>query len=203
MEGNTIIPQYHSLPRNASQLMSIAGCGSSPVVHYEGTGAYFIDCLEAGVWRLEVMPDAVTVSDPFAKPSLAKEVVSIIYGCWDMALQIPDLGESFTLTALNKENQRKEETVKDGVIRNLQPGVYLLKRKNCTPKQNWTTDSRWNSIRLGEFAAPSPHTTDYKVIHNPAQVSGSRQRFNNSCTNGWKHFSGLCDYLHRQSVFLE
>ena len=59
------------------------------------------------------MPDAVTVSDPFAKPSLAKEVVSIIYGCWDMALQIPDLGESFTLTALNKENQRKEETVKD------------------------------------------------------------------------------------------
>lgn len=161
----------HSLPQNASQLMSIAGCGSSPVVHYEGTGAYFIDCLEAGVWRLEVMPDAVTVSDPFAKPSLAKEVVSIIYGCWDMALQIPDLGESFTLTALNKENQRKEETVKDGVIRNLQPGVYLLKRKNCTPKQNWTTDSRWNSIRLGEFAAPSPHTTDYKVIHNPAQVT--------------------------------
>ena len=88
-----------------------------------------------------------------------------------MALQSPDLGESFTLTALNKENQRKEETVKDGVIRNLQPGVYLLKRKNCTPKQNWTTDSRWNSIRLGEFAAPSPHTTDYKVIHNPAQVT--------------------------------
>lgn len=145
----------HSLPRNASQLMSIAGCGSSPVVHYEGTGAYFIDCLEAGVWRLEVMPDAVTVSDPFAKPSLAKEVVSIIYGCWDMALQIPDLGESFTLTALNKENQRKEETVKDGVIRNLQPGVYLLKRKNCTPKQNWTTDSRWNSF-VSESLQPLP-----------------------------------------------
>ena len=54
------------------------------------------------------MPDAVTVSDPFAKPSLAKEVVSIIYGCWDMALQIPDLGESFTLTALNKETNGKK-----------------------------------------------------------------------------------------------
>ena len=42
-----------------------------------------------GVWRLEVMPDAVVVNDPFAKPSLDKEVVTIAYGAWDMALQIP------------------------------------------------------------------------------------------------------------------
>lgn len=77
---------------------------------YEGTGAYFIDCLESGVWRLEVMPDAVVVNDPFAKPSLKKEVVSIIYGTWDMALRIPDLGKAFTLTALDKKNDRKEET---------------------------------------------------------------------------------------------
>ena len=49
-----------------------------------------MDCLEPGVWRLEVMPDAVVVNDPFAKPSLDKEVVTIAYGAWDMALQIPD-----------------------------------------------------------------------------------------------------------------
>ena len=160
--------QTNTQPRDASKLVSIAGCGSSPVVGYEGTGAYFIDCLETGVWRLEVMPDAIVVNDPFAKPSLEKEVVSIIYGTWDMTLQIPDLGKTFTLTALNKENDRKEEKVTNGVIRDLRPGVYLLKRNGCTPKQSWNTDSQWNSIRIGEFVAPAPRTMDYKVTHTPA-----------------------------------
>ncbi|WP_288361458.1 cellulase family glycosylhydrolase [uncultured Bacteroides sp.] len=160
--------QTNTQPRDASKLVSIAGCGSSPVVGYEGTGAYFIDCLETGVWRLEVMPDAIVVNDPFAKPSLEKEVVSIIYGAWDMALQIPDLGRTFTLIALNKENDREEEKITDGVIRSLRPGVYLLKRNGCTPKQSWKADSQWNSIRIGEFVAPVPRTMDYKVTHTPA-----------------------------------
>ena len=154
--------QTNTPPKDASKLVSIAGCGSSPIVDYEGTGAYFIDCLESGVWRLEVMPDAVVVNDPFAKPSLKKEVVSIIYGTWDMALRIPDLGKAFTLTALDKKNDRKEETVTNGVICDLRPGVYLLKRNGCTPQQNWKADSRWNSIRIGEFVAPTPRTMDYK-----------------------------------------
>ena len=163
--------QTNSPPKDASKLVSIAGCGSSPIVDYEGTGAYFIDCLESGVWRLEVMPDAVVVNDPFAKPSLKKEVVSIIYGTWDMALRIPDLGKAFTLTALDKKNDRKEETVTNGVICNLRPGVYLLKRNGCTPQQNWKADSRWNSIRIGEFVAPTPRTMDYKVTHTPASIA--------------------------------
>lgn len=150
-------------PKDASQLISIAGCGSSPVIRYEGTGAYFMDCLEPGVWRLEVMPDAVVVNDPFAKPSLDKEVVTIAYGAWDMALQVPDLGMEFTFTALNQGNQQKGN-VTDGIIRGLRPGTYLLKRKNCTPKQNWQANSQWNSIRIGEYVAPAPRVTDYKVV---------------------------------------
>lgn len=159
-------------PKDATQLESIAGCGSSPIVSYEGTGAYFIDRLESGVWRLEVMPDAVVVNDPFAKPSLKKEVVSIIHGAWDMALQIPDLGNSFTLTALNKENNRKEkEEITDGIIRNLRPSVYLLKRKDCTPAHDWKADSQWNNIRIGEYAAPAPQPMDYKVVHSPTATA--------------------------------
>lgn len=159
-------------PKDATQLESIAGCGSSPIVSYEGTGAYFIDRLESGVWRLEVMPDAVVVNDPFAKPSLKKEVVSIIHGAWDMALQIPDLGNSFTLTALNKENNRKEkEEITDGIIRNLRPSVYLLKRKDCTPAHDWKADSQWNNIHIGEYAAPAPQPMDYKVVHSPAATA--------------------------------
>lgn len=160
----------HTRPKDASQLVSIAGCGSSPVVNYEGTGAYFVDCLESGVWRLEVMPDAVVVSDPFAKPSLDKEVVTIAYGAWDMTIQIPDLGKEFAFTAINKGNQRTEE-VTNGKIRSLRPGVYLLKRKNCTPTRNWKADSQWNSIRIGEYAAPAPRITEFKVVHTPAAVT--------------------------------
>lgn len=163
--------QTNTPPKDASKLVSIAGCGSSPIVDYEGTGAYFIDCLESGIWRLEVMPDAVVVNDPFAKPSLKKEVVSIIYGTWDMALRIPDLGKAFTLTALDKKNDWKEETVTNGVICDIRPGVYLLKRNGCTPQQNWKADSRWNSIRIGEFVAPTPRTMDYKVTHTPASIA--------------------------------
>lgn len=157
-------------PKDASQLVSIAGCGSSPIIRYEGTGAYFMDCLEPGVWRLEVMPDAVVVNDPFAKPSLDKEVVTIAYGAWDMALQIPDLGMEFTFTALNQGNQQKGD-VTDGIIRGLRPGTYLLKHKNCTPKQNWQADSQWNSIRIGEYVAPAPRVTDYKVVHTPSATT--------------------------------
>ena len=52
-------------PKNKSRLKHIAGVGSSPIVQYTGTGAYFLDKLQDGIWRLEVMPDAITVRDPF------------------------------------------------------------------------------------------------------------------------------------------
>ena len=54
-------------PVRPGALLHIAGVGSSPVVRYQGYGAYFLDRLEHGVWRLEVMPDAITVRDPFRK----------------------------------------------------------------------------------------------------------------------------------------
>ena len=119
-----------------------------------------------------------TVSGPVPLPT-EKEVVTIAYGAWDMALQLPNLGNAFTLSAIQspanstlassayRENSRKEE-VKDGVIHSLRPGVYLLQRKHCAPKQNWTADSQWNTIRLGEYAAPAPRATSYRVMHTPA-----------------------------------
>lgn len=48
---------------------------------------------------------------------------------------------------------------------------YLLKRKNCTPKQNWQANSQWNSIRIGEYVAPAPFLTDYKVVHTPSATT--------------------------------
>ena len=166
--------QTNTPPKDASKLVSIAGCGSSPIVDYEGTGAYFIDLNKISADKLEkkgVKKAAAYYNHDHTHTSLKKEVVSIIYGTWDMALRIPDLGKAFTLTALDKKNDRKEETVTNGVICDLRPGVYLLKRNGCTPQQNWKADSRWNSIRIGEFVAPTPRTMDYKVTHTPASIA--------------------------------
>ena len=73
-------------------------------MNYEGTGVYWLDRLEEGVWRLEVMPDAVQVSDPFTRPSLDKEVMRIVSGAWDMTLNLPDLGKQFRVNGLNNGN---------------------------------------------------------------------------------------------------
>ena len=154
-------------PKDAEQLQALAGCGNSPIVQYEGTGAYFIDRLEAGVWRLEVMPDAVKINDPFAKPSLKREVVTIAWGNWNMALQLPDLGKQFSVTGLNEGNRLHSETA-NGIICSLQPGVYLLQKKGSTPKGIYNKETVWNHIRLGEYVAPCPHAKDYSAVHQAA-----------------------------------
>lgn len=63
-------------PKNVSKLKHIAGVGNSPVVEYEGTGAYFLDKI-GDDWRLEVMPDAIAVKDPFERASPQKMVTQI------------------------------------------------------------------------------------------------------------------------------
>lgn len=176
-------------PRDASRLRAVAGCGNSPVVSYEGTGVYWLDKLEDGTWRLEVLPDAVTASDPFAKPSLDKEVVRLISGAWDMTLDLPDLGKQFRVTGLNKDNSC-HTSVADGTIPSLRPGVYLLQRKGASAAQKWNADTRWRNITLGEyvnpFASPACRQTDnslyrpcaskpdaassYIVSHEPART---------------------------------
>jgi hypothetical protein len=161
-----------SQPVDSNQLQSVAGCGHSPVVSYEGTGAYFIDQLENGIWRLEVMPDAVQVSDPFAKPSLNKEVVRIFWQKWDMTLNLPDLGKSFSIKGLNDGNTFHAEAT-DGIIHALLPGTYLILKKGVVPVKNWNPESVWKNIQLKEFVAPmakqnSPMPT---VFHQPVKVA--------------------------------
>lgn len=151
------------------QLRSVAGCGSSPVVNYQGTGVYWIDKLDDGVWRLEVMPDVVQVSDPFAKPSLQKEVMRLIDNSWDMTLRLPDLGNHFHLSGINKGNERIS-SITDGTITALSPGVYLLLRDGATTATHWSANTKLNNITLGEYVMPAISSqTGYVVSHSPAK----------------------------------
>ncbi len=79
-------------PVNISQLKHIAGVGSSPVINYTGTGAYFLDKIEDGVWTLELMPDVIYIRDPFERASPKKEVTLIKWRKNKMNISLADLG---------------------------------------------------------------------------------------------------------------
>lgn len=117
---------YHShstidKPVNADQLRHIAGVGSSPLVQYQGSGAYFLDQQQAGLWQLEVYPDATELDDPHQNSSLKREAVRLSVSAREMTIQLADLGKSFVL-------QRADGTqlsAKNGLV-TLTPGRYLL-----------------------------------------------------------------------------
>jgi hypothetical protein len=140
-------------PKNMAKLKHIAGVGSSPLVQYEGTGAYFLDNLGDGVWRLEVMPDAIAVKDPFEKASPKKEVTKIGWRENRMQIAFPAIG-NYNIIAINEGNTDKI-VVNQGAF-NIQPGVYLL-----------LPNGRYFPYldALKEFYAPSSSITEPTIIH--------------------------------------
>lgn len=150
-------------PRNLQALTQVAGVGSSPVVKYAGSGAYFLDRLDANTWRLEVMPDVVLTCDPFEKPSLKRRVGEIMYCEEHIEINLPSLGANFGYKSVNEGNNRKGQAV-DGEF-NVYPGVYLLTAAGTTT--SWTADSQYGSIRVGEFVAPGQRPVPVKVVHTP------------------------------------
>ncbi|WP_205677197.1 glycoside hydrolase 5 family protein [Antarcticibacterium arcticum] len=152
-------------PKNISQLNKIAGTGNSEVVKYEGNGAYFLDKLENGVWRLEVMPDAILVDNPFGRNNLDKTVAVINWHKWMMSLVLPDLGENFTIRSLNPGNNFKPEIKGNSFA--IEPGTYLLTRKNV--QTAYTGKEKWRHINLNEFYAPETTVTKTYVLHEPVK----------------------------------
>jgi len=166
-EMNTTDAFYYSnntlsKPVNSSGLQHIAGVGSSPVVKYNGTGAYFLDKLENGVWRMEVMPDAISIRDPFEQPSLQKEVTRIQWENQQMQLMLPDLGQEFTVAGINTNNNASFSTINSTF--NIRPGTYLILKKGLQ-KKHWPAQSRMGNITLGEFIAPKPFSNLPFVVH--------------------------------------
>lgn len=115
-------------PRDMQALRHLWGVGSSPAARYTGTGAYFLDRIDCGggsaVWRLEVLPDAVIVSDPFRKPSPEKEVARIYFNENRLALNLPELDGSYHYKGINEGNSVSGESLGGEIA--VAPGVYLL-----------------------------------------------------------------------------
>jgi hypothetical protein len=176
-EMNTVQEFYYSnststKPVNATKLQHVAGVGSSPVIQYAGSGAYFLDKLENGIWRLEVMPDAISIRDPFEKASLQKEVTRIQWGNQQIQSMLPDLGQEFSVKGINTNNNASFSTKNSAF--SIQPGTYLILKKGVQNK-HWQAQSRIGSLILGEFVAPKPvNNSVYVVKPNLNEVSADK-----------------------------
>lgn len=112
------------LPKNASLLKHVAGCGNSSIVNYDGTGAYFFDKLENGIWKLEVYPDALWLRDPFKPTSMSRQVARLFWDKRNMITNIPDLGEVFKIHSISSNNKLSVAAI-NGKF-SVKPGIYIL-----------------------------------------------------------------------------
>ncbi|MGC8644434.1 MAG: hypothetical protein ACP5XB_31610 [Isosphaeraceae bacterium] len=147
-----------SLPPAPERLAHVAGVGRSPVVDSAGTGAYFLDRLSPGQWRLEVYPDAVWVNDPFGTDSLSREVSRIIWRERTMKVSLPDLGSRFSVMGVKLAGGRPATNRAFHVT----PGVYLLRRDGLSEPTARVDPT---------FVAPKPsHRRPPAVWHDPARA---------------------------------
>jgi len=148
-------------PKDPSKLRKISGVGSSELVKYGGNGAYFLDKIENDVWRLEVMPDAILVENPFGKNNLKKKVAVINWENWEMTLNLPGLKENFSIETLNEGNDFLAKAT--GNSFRIEPGTYLL--KNDGVSDLYASNQSWKTIKLGDFFAPETTVEKTYVVH--------------------------------------
>lgn len=153
-------------PKDVSKLKHIAGVGSSPVVKYEGTGAYFLDKIADGIWRLEVMPDAIATKDPFEKASPKKNVVRIQSRKHWIEIDLSDLGQGFGVRGYDSSNNGRGMVDQKFI---LLPGVYLL----LNVRGEWPTYRNPSN----EFYAPLSATAEPIVLHNSLLEISSGKSF--------------------------
>lgn len=154
-------------PAEPDSLRLVAGVGTSPLVDYGGSGAYFLDRIAPGVWRLEVWPDVLLTSDPFAPASLTKRVGEITYRRRPISLRLPGLGENFAWRSLGGSGLRGEA---DGSRISVDPGVYLLAADESDPAF-MSPPANIGAIGIDEFEAPEKEDRPISVAHLPRRFA--------------------------------
>lgn len=152
--------------KNPEKIESISGFGNSPVIQYPGRGAYFLDKVENGLWRLEVMPDAVWVDNVFGRNSPQKEVAVIKWNEWPIAVKLPGLGDGFFIKGINQGNTFSGKAT--GATFRVRPGTYLLSAEP-SKLDKIAVDKSWKNIRLNEFSAPRENVSRTYVVHQPTE----------------------------------
>ena len=113
-----------TIPKNIFLLTHIAGTGSSSVVKYDGTGAYFLDKINKSIWKLEVYPDAVWLKDPFEQTSMTRQVARLFWNERKISVNLPELGNEFVFNSVSGDKKSSGKASGTEII--VKPGIYLL-----------------------------------------------------------------------------
>ncbi|QYA25918.1 cellulase family glycosylhydrolase [Gramella sp. MT6] len=158
-------------PKQISELKEIAGHGNSQIVKYDGKGAYFLDKLEKGVWRLEVMPDPILIKDPFGSNSLDKTVSVISWKENKMELYLEDLAENFEVSGLNEGNNVFFQA--EGKAFEISPGTYLLKAEGKEfDISSFENDKNYEVVA---FEAQKSTVDNTYLVHEPLAYSTTNE----------------------------
>lgn len=84
------------VPVAPEKLRHIVGHGQSPVVKYNGSGAYFLDKMNDGSWRIEVYPDVVETMDAYGRRNALNRKVALIHSAFrQMQITLPGMEALF------------------------------------------------------------------------------------------------------------
>lgn len=161
-----------STPKNSTSIRHIAGCGNSSLVQYEGTGAYFLDKLQAGIWRLEIYPDVLWLLDPFEKTSLSRQVARLFWREHTMQLNLPDLAGGYKLYSLS--NGKKTAELDQQEEQRLSPGIYLVVEKNLEKHKLAPYVSAKEDYLDGIYVPPEDSPAVYIVNKTEGYVHSSK-----------------------------
>lgn len=159
-----------STPPAPDKLTRVWGVGSSPIVRYQGSGAYFLDKVTDGDWLLEVYPDAVMLRDPYSGSKTREgwhtEKVRLIFRDNSMQLSLPDLKGPLVIQRL--ADSRRTPSVIAGSSRAvagdtaflISPGRYRLCRQDLSSQ----SPSLPPSVRA-DFVLPAPRKRNDTALH--------------------------------------
>lgn len=151
-------------PRDVAALRHIGGCGKSAVAASSGSGAYFLDRVADGVWRLQVYPSTFQIADPYSGG--ARQKVVVLPDAIQMAVHLPDLGTAWRATPLG--GTVPVSTAVDGSA-TLMPGDYALTR--TVPSLAALAQAA--AADLPPYFAPAPDPVQPRLtIEVPAQFAG-------------------------------
>ncbi len=155
-------------PVCADSLAFVAGVGSSAVVRYGGTGAYFLQKVAGGLWLLEVYPDALLCDNPFTNHNSAERTVSVIQSHWlPITVALDALGDGFAYRPLMLNDGVEASAGKaEGRTFSVYPGRWLLGSGDIPDA---------DIQKLAEFKQCPSNVTDAKVIiRSPKTVEVGR-----------------------------
>ena len=175
--------------KSPEKLKLIAGYGNSDLVEYDGTGAYFLDKIGDGIWRLELMPDATIIDNLFGQNNLSTRRAAVRHARRKMKINLPELTYGYSIQSVDWRDSIIYREVQGGSVK-LKPGVYLLMAPEYEQMNIIVLESQKN-MNLNEYHAPQTDTISKHIKYSSSRRTidpvGSKQitLFDAASHNEW------------------